>query len=125
MEILEELKLPFTWEEFSGKVLPIVGGGLTIHFLGEKVEDFVARWVPSEWVSVAAKALIGAGILVGNALVVPAEYKEPVRLAAYTSFGLAIMNALKTMGIIGSSKKASKAETKGEARKKVKKGSYL
>jgi len=103
MEIIEELKKPLTIEELTRKVLPIAGGMLVVHWAGKTVEEWVSAFVPAEWVTPAAEAALGFGILAANAIVVPPDWKDPVRLAAYTSFGLAILNALKIWGVIGSS----------------------
>jgi len=102
MEIVEELKKPFEWKQFSGKVLPIAGGMLAVHYLGARAEDLVARiGVPAGWVKPASDFTIGLGVLAANAIIVPAEYKQPVRLLAYACFGLGVLNSLKALGVVG------------------------
>jgi len=103
MEIVEELKKPFTREEFFGTVLPIGGGLVTVHYLGARAKNLVARLgVPAGWVKPAADVALGIGVLAANATIVPEEYKEQVRLVGITCFGLAVLNGLKAAGIISS-----------------------
>ena len=100
MELVEEIRGAFAAETLLKRVLPIAGSIIGWGYVGAKIEEWVRPHVPAEWVSTVSYGLYGVGLLALTAYVLPADWKDAGRLAAYSGFALAVHDALKALRVI-------------------------
>jgi len=104
MEVVEEIRGAFTVETFMESIGPAAAGLVANRYLMARVTPMVQKVLPPNWVATGADVAIGAGILAAAGLVA-SPWKERLRVAGYTNMALAAVNALKALGVIGSSGK--------------------
>jgi len=115
MEIVEEVKLPFTWKHFGGTILPVAGGATLSLVALPRLTQPLAKYLPAKWVAASGNAIMGFGVLAANAVTV----KNPgVRLAGFTCLSIGLINVLQAVGILGPTyvvtiKPAGSSEKKG------------
>jgi len=115
MEIVEEVKLPFTWKHFGGTILPVAGGGTLSLVALPRLTQPLAKYLPAKWVAASGNAIMGFGVLAANAVTI----KNPgVRLAGFTCLSIGLINVLQAVGSSGPPT-SSPSSLLGRARRKA------